>query len=228
MAKIRLGTIVGQISGSAGATTFSHGRFGAYIRLRSIPVQPDSPRQLARRAAMGGNSAAWGLLIPTVRLAWKVWAENNPITDRLGDKRILSGHQAYVGLNSRLDVIGAANISSPPVKPGPDALTAVSMTASVATQAAILTYTATPIGAGKCLWINGAKTPTATVNYIKNLLRFIEYSATAQASPYQVDYFAIKLGALTLGECLIANCHVFDTATGLLSPPLQARCTVAA
>jgi len=228
MAKIRLGTIVGQISGSAGATTFSHGRFGAYIRLRSIPVQPNSGPQLLRRATLTGLSSAWGTLDVTKRLAWKVWAQNNPITDRLGDKRILSGAMAYVQCNARLQPLGWPTFDVPPVVPAPSALTSLSITASVATQNVTVAFAPSPIGAAHMLWICGCKTPTPTINYIKNLLRWLDADTVLVGTPYTLTAFATKLGALTLGERAIVWCSVFDTATGLLSTPMEARCNVAA
>jgi hypothetical protein len=228
MAKVKLGAIAGQVSGSIGTQTWSHNRFGAYVRNRSIPVQPQSAVQLTRRATLALHSSAWQDLSATQRLSWKVWAENNPMVDRLGDKRIMSGHMAYVSLNSRLSIAGNAAITSPPVIAGPDALKTLSITASVATQAVTAVYTATPIGANIKLWVTAAKTPTATINYVRNLIRFCECSAAAQASPYAIDYIAVTLGALTLAERVIARVSLIDTTTGLISPPMEARCTVAA
>lgn len=228
MAKIRLGQMVGQVSGSIGATTYSHGRFGPYVRLRSIPVQPNSAPQLLRRATLSGLSSAWGALGATTKLSWKVWAQNNPITDRLGDKRILSGAMAYVQCNARLQPLGWPTFSTPPTVPAPSALTNLSITASVATQNVSVAFGPSPIGAGKMVWICGCKTPYASINYVKNLLRWLDADTVLGGTPYTLTAFATKLGILTLAECAIVWCSVFDTATGLLSTPLEARCNVAA
>jgi len=228
MAKIRLGQMVGQVSGSIGATTYSHGRFGPYVRLRSIPVQPGTALQLQRRADMSSNSSAWTLLTAAQRQAWKVWAENNPITDKLGDKRILDGHQAYCMLNSRLDVVGATNISNPPIANAPPSLLTLTLAASVATQLVTHTFTATPLAASHRLWCTGCKTPTATINYIKNRLRYVDKSAAAVASPWDCNNYPTICGALVLGETVFSVVSVIDTLTGLIAPPLRATCQVAA
>jgi hypothetical protein len=228
MAKIKLGTIVGQISGSAGATTFAHGRFGAYIRLRSIPVQPDSTPQLQQRAALSHLASEWGTLNATKRLAWKVWGQNNPITDRLGDKRVLSGAMAYVQCNARLQRLALPTFDTPPVAPAPSALTSLSISASVATQNVTVSFAPSPIGANHMLSIFGCKTPTPTINYIKNLLRWLDAETVLGGTPYTLTNFAAKLGTLSLGECAIVWCYVLDGANGLQSTPIEARCTVAA
>jgi hypothetical protein len=228
MAKVKLGAIAGQVSGSIGTQTWSHNRYGAYVRNRSIPVQPGSAVQLQRRAAMALHSSAWQDLSATQRLSWKVWAENNPIVDRLGDKRILPGHAAYVQLNSRLSLIPAAAISDPPIVAAPDALTSVSIAASVATQNVVVTFAATPLGANDtiCLW--ACVTPTATINYVKNLMRFIACGSGAQTSPFTTSAVATTCGNLTLGETVIVYASVIGITTGQISPPREARCTVVA
>lgn len=228
MAKIKYGPLIGQASGSVGATTFSHNRFGSYTRNRSIPTQPNSGPQLLRRAALSTISAAWALRSVSERLAWKIWAQNNPMTDKLGDKRILTGHMAYVQLNSRLLLIAVAAVDTPPVVPTPTALTAASIIVSVAANTAAITFAPTPLGADARVFVTACKTPTATINYTKNLMRYIAVSAAAQTTPYTIANVGTLLGSLTVGENSIFWLHVIDDATGLLSPPREVRTLVVA
>jgi len=227
MAKIKLGALAGQVSGSIGSETYSHNRFGAYVRLRSIPVQPNSAAQLMRRAELATRSAAWSALGDSTRLSWKVWAQNNPIVDRLGDKRILDGHMAFVMCNARLAPLGWPTFTTPPIKAAPTALTSLSITASAATQNVTIAFAPSPIGAGLMLWIQACKQPTASVNYVKNLLRWIDADTVLGGTPYTCTAFATKCGVMTSGETAIMWINVLDTATGLLSPPREARCTIA-
>lgn len=228
MAKVKYGAIVGQVSGSIGASTHGHNRFGNYIRQRSIPVQPDSGTQLARRATMAAQSSAWGSLTAAQRKAWSVWAENNPIVDTLGDKRILSGHMAYVACNARLRQIAVATSDSPPIIPMPVALVSLTTAASQATQVVTITFSASPVPANHALWITACKTPTASINYVKNLLRFVQCTAAAGGSPLDSGAFGPILGTMTQGETLITHIAMFNLTNGLLSPPLEHRCTIGA
>ena len=49
-----------QRSGSIGASVYSHNRYGAYIRARSVPVNPNTDRQVAIRNAIRALTIAWG------------------------------------------------------------------------------------------------------------------------------------------------------------------------
>jgi hypothetical protein len=228
MAKVKYGAIVGQVSGSIGASTHGHNRFGNYIRQRSIPVQPNSGQQLMRRAVLGTQSAAWAGIGATNMLGWKTWAQNNPIVDTLGDKRILTGHMSFVMANCRLEGLGWPTFATPPVKAHPNAPTSISITATVASQNVSIAFAPSPLGAGLMLWIRACKTPLATKNYVKNLLRWVDADTVLGGTPYTCTAVATKLGALTLNERIILWVSVLDTATGLISPPLEARCTVTA
>lgn len=223
MAKIKLGQVVAQASGSVGGTVFSRNRFGPYIRNRSIPVQPESGKQLARRAALSAASAQWSTLVANVRKAWLVWAQNNPIVDALGDKRTLDGHQAFTMLATRLLGWGWNMPTTPPIIPVPVEITGVSMVASAATGEVTYTFAPTPLAANCHLWISGCKTPTASVNYIKNLLRWMDSSNAAQTSTYVQTNFGTIAGTLVSGDNLIARVAVCDHTTGLLSVPRECR-----
>ena len=58
MALIKTGPAVAVISGSVGGTVFSRNKGGAYMRNRSIPVNPQSAAQVVVRAAMAFLTAA--------------------------------------------------------------------------------------------------------------------------------------------------------------------------
>jgi hypothetical protein len=175
---------------------------------------------------MGSESAAWAGIGATNQLGWRSWAQNNPIVDTLGDKRILTGHMAFVACNSRLKQIALPTFNTPPAAAHPTPLITLGITASVSTQNVILTFTPTPLWGGGVMWIRGCVTPKATINYVKNLLRFVE--AFADNSPYTCTTVATKLGALTLGQRVILWVSRLDSLTGLMSQPIEARCTVTA
>jgi len=228
MAKIKLGQIVAQASGSVGGTVFSHNRFGAYIRNRSIPVQPESTPQINRRNYLGAASANWSTLSPTNRMAWKVWAENNPITDNLGDKRVMDGHQAYTRLSTRLRAIPWVSGNTPPVLPAPAALKTCTAVISAALQTIVFTFTQAPLIPNNLLVVMGAKTPTDSINYIKNLLRRLPTSDAGQTTGWIMADADDILGTFSIGEVVtlrIAQLHLDD---GQMSTFFQTRTTVVA
>ena len=226
--KVKLGPIIGQASGSIGAQTFAHNRFGSYTRNRTIPTQPNSGTQLTRRADFGALSADWAARSAPERLAWKVWAQGNPIVDRLGDKRILTGHMAYVALNSRLLQITDPKSNTPPILPMPTALTSLTCVVSKAANSAAFTFTPAVLGANNALYVQLCKTDTASINYVKNLLRYGGVFGKATPSPGAFLNLDTLVGTLTIGETCIFWCHVFDRTNGQLSPPREVRATVIA
>lgn len=93
-------SVLTQASGSVGGLTYAHNRGGMYTRARSIPTNPNTERQQWLRAAFGGRIQAWSMLTDEERAAWKVYAENTPFTDKLGDQIKLTGQQQFVRSNT--------------------------------------------------------------------------------------------------------------------------------
>ena len=101
MASIRLGAGITGISGSIGGTTFGHNRFGAYMRARTTPVNPNTFRQSRMRSFVADVSAAWGgALTVFQRAAWEVYAASLVSTNRLGEQIKLTGFNHYIRSNT--------------------------------------------------------------------------------------------------------------------------------
>lgn len=89
-----------QVSGSIGGTTFSRNKGGLYTRARSVPVNPNSPAQIAARNAFSSLVNAWTeILTGTQRDAWDLYALNTPVTNVFGDSKTLTGQQMYIRSN---------------------------------------------------------------------------------------------------------------------------------
>jgi len=226
--KVKLGPIVGQASGSVGALTMSRNRYGNYGRQRSIPVQPDTLKQQNARTRFGALSADWATLGAPNHLAWKIWAQNNPIVDVLGDKRVLTASAAYVAMNCRLNLIGEPTSDSPPTVPSPAALNSCSIVVSKASNNALVTFTPTPLGTNNGIFVRACKPVVGTINYVKNLMRFAACSGKAQTTDYSVGNLDGILGTLTIGEWCVFWVHVLDEVNGAISPPRQVRTQVVA
>lgn len=125
-----------QRSGSIGATVYSHNRFGAYIRARSIPVNPNTDRQVAARNAVRALAILWETtLTQAQRDAWNVYAANVGWTNKFGDAVNLTGLNHYVRCNAPRLPYSLARIDvAPAVQDIGIAELALSATASEATQ----------------------------------------------------------------------------------------------
>ncbi len=105
-----------QRSGSSGGTTWSRNRFGAYVRNRSVPVNPNTDRQVAVRNAVRSITIAWqNTLTQTQRDAWEVYASNIPWQNKLGQSVTLTGLNHYLRSNTPLVQNGIARVDIAPV-----------------------------------------------------------------------------------------------------------------
>jgi len=101
--------VYSQASGSIAGITYSHNRGGMYTRARVTPTDPSSARQQIMRAAMGVLAPYWGdTLTAGQRDAWRLYADNVPWTNPLGQSIFLTGQQHFLRTNTILLQIGEA------------------------------------------------------------------------------------------------------------------------
>lgn len=141
-----------QRSGSVGGSVYSHNRYGAYIRARSVPVNPNTARQVAVRNALRDLAIAWdNILTQAQRDAWAVYAANVSWKNKLGADVRLTALAQYIRSNAPRVQSGIPRVDAAPVVLNLAAAElALSVTASEATQD--ITIDGDPAG----LWIGEA------------------------------------------------------------------------
>jgi len=227
MAIFTPGPTVGAVSGSIGGTTYSHNRGGAYMRVRRIPTKSFTAYAMFVKATMASVSRLWAGLDANEQQAWRVWAQNNPITNRLGNQVTLAGHMAFMQLNNRLVQAGNGYIELPPVVPAPVPLTSFSAVADVSDNTCVLTFAASPIGANNKLWLEAAVVDGPGISYVENLFKLIDISAANQATGLDVKTeLQARFGNMIADQVIHWRAAILDTATGLLSGPITAQTTV--
>lgn len=131
-----------QISGSAGGTTWSRNRYGAYKRNRSVPVNPNTDRQVQVRNFVKNLTIAWqNTLTQVQRDAWDTYAANLIWKNKLGQDVHLTGMNHYVRSNvPRLMCALARLDASPTIFNLATAEQALGATASAALQLIAVTF----------------------------------------------------------------------------------------
>lgn len=229
MAIFTPGPTVGAVSGSIGGTTYSHNRGGAYMRVRRVPTASYTAYAMAAKASLTAVSRLWAALDATEQQAWRVWAQNNPITNRLGNQVTLAGHMAFMQLNNRLRQASNTLIDLPPLAPAPAPLTSFSAVADVSDDTCVLTFAATPVGAANKLWLEAAVVDGAGISYVQNLFKLIKISSANQATGLDVKTeLQARFGNMIEDQVIHWRAAILDTATGLLSGPITAQTTIAA
>jgi hypothetical protein len=212
--------MIGQASGSQAATVFSHNRFGAYTRNRAIPIKRITKWTIAIKLQFEQNSKAWASLTEARRLAWRLWADNNPFIDTLGASQTLTGHQAYCKLNGTLQQIGSAVTPDPPATPAPAGMTALSLTADIGAGDVSLVFTPTPFTANLAPMVWAAVVESTGITYVQNRYKLCTTPGIGQTSPMLIQqYVEARFGALAVGQTLWVKVHVVDKITGLMSAP---------
>lgn len=219
MALIKTGIAVGQISGRVAGNVFSRNRGGAYVRNGAIPTRSTTPFAEAAKARLGDWSKGWANLTAVQQMAWKNWATQNPVINRLGDAITLSGHQAYVQLNINIANAAGTAIDVPPVVAPPLALTSIAATYDIGAGVFGIGFAPSPLGASECLAIEAAVVDNPGVSYVQNLYKLITITGAAPTTP-QVNLDALlapRFGTIMVGQRVFYRCYVIDQDTGLKS-----------
>ncbi len=145
MASVKFGGGVLDIRGSIGGQVFSKNRFGAYIRKKTVPVNPRSSAQNAIRNIMANVVSRWSNnLTQLQRDAWEVYAAAITVVNKLGESIFLTGFNHYVRSNVARKNINHAVIDVAPVDLSlPPTDTAFAIVASSATQSISVSFTDT-------------------------------------------------------------------------------------
>lgn len=224
MAIFTPGAAIAAASGSVGGTTFSHNRGGPYIRRRAIPVNPQTPRQLAIRSFITYASQGWRTMTSNDQVAWQTWAQLHPITNALGNSITLTGHQAFVQLNARLLHDTQPPITTPPLDAPPVGLLTLAFTADIGLGAVAASWTPTPMIANERVIFYCAVVDSEGINNVNSLYKYLARSAVEAASPMDLQaQIELAWGTLGVGQVIFLRAHTFGTTTGLISGPLIVR-----
>lgn len=204
--------ILGNISGSVGANTWSHNKGGPYIRRRTVPTNPTTLRQTAVRSYLGFLSTMWQDLTSLQRSGWNIYALNHPVMNRQGVSINLSGMSWFIGLNSRLLDVGLAPLTAAPTNAGPTALA----TASISTAANIATVTFTPALPATSRLILKMSTPGSSATWPnENTARHAGKSIAGAASPAAIPLVLDHPAGLTANYWVYVQDNKGRLSTGV-------------
>ena len=221
------GVAVSQASGRVGGTIFSRNRGGAYIRNGSKPTIVTTLYAQSIKAITAAQSQAWAGLTDAQKEQWVEWAAQNPVINRLGQSRTLSGHQAYVQINGRLVYGGFTALDSPPIGAAPAPFVPRAITAEAGPTVATVTYTPTPAPAGVAVQCFAYLSNSPGVRYVKNRLALVTTSAAAAATPLNIAAgVEARFGTLQAGQTLHIALRALDSTSGLVSGVFYASAAV--
>jgi len=219
---------IAAVSGSIGGTTFSRNRGGAYMRLRAIPINPNTVYQQAVRTLVGTLTSRWlDVLTPEQRAAWDTYALNVELPNPLGQPRNVGGLGMFV--RSNVPRLQASPTDLPRIDDAPTIFNLGEYTspnllsASEATQTADVTFDNTDEWANEDssgLLIYGSRARNPSINYFKGPYRLAGYvegnGTTPPTSPISLEWPF----PFTVGQRLFMMVRV-SRADGRLSTPFR-------
>lgn len=112
-----LSNIVSKMSGSLNGITGAHNKGGMYLRSRSSPINPNTSAQQTIRNGVKLYSARWGnVLSAAERDAWEVYAQNQPLTNKIGESRQIPPLSHYIRSNVPRAQVGLATVDAAPTQ----------------------------------------------------------------------------------------------------------------
>jgi hypothetical protein len=183
------------------------------------------------RNRLGNLSKRWHTDVTAAnRIAWASFAASHPRTDVFGESRVLSALAMYQAINGISLSAGGTYIDTPPVDIDVLALTSMSATFTAAPLSCLITFAATPLGAGIRLYVWA--TPPLPVGrvFMGSSLRFLGVSAAAAAADFDAkDLYVARFGAAPqVGQKIGLLVATVDPSKGAISVGLTDTIIMAA
>ncbi len=225
MALLKFGGGITEMRGSAGGNTYSRNRFGAYMRNRTKPVNPNTDRQGVVKAAMAFLTDRWSqTLTANQRTAWNLYGSSVAMLNRLGETIYLTGFNHYIRSNlSRKQAQRPVIDAGPVVFEIPAGDPTFSITASEGTQDVSFNYDITMDWAledGAFIFLFEGKPQNAQRNFFDGPWRNVGNKGGADPGPIVSPYDRPSAYGIAEGQHLWGYARI-SRVDGRLSQPFR-------
>lgn len=230
--KIKFGGGITDARGSIAGNTYSRNHYGAYMRARVTPVNPNTARQVAVRDAVAFLSARWSSTLTLAqRTAWNLYGSSVAMLDAMGATIYLTGYNHYIRSNViRMIGIMTTIDAGPTVFEIPTHDPTFAVTCSEATQQLTVTYDATmawAVETGGYIFLFQGKPQNAQRETFFGPWRY--YNSIAGIDPGGPVTPDVSIGPFAIAEGQHQWVYArIMRADGRLSAPFRADCFCAA
>lgn len=126
--KIQTSMLISQMAGSLNGSSVRRSRYGLVLQNKASGLQSNTTSLGVRRSVFASIAYAWGLLKPSEKAQWQVYAEENPQNDRFGNPIILSGYNYFVKIQNFLNTAGFVFVDTAKYSNRVDTITSLSVT----------------------------------------------------------------------------------------------------
>lgn len=122
MALIQVGSLISNIKGSVGGTTFSNNRAGTVAKKRLVGKRLPNTKQASALNQSVATTVAWNALTSAQQTVFNDYALANVYTSRYGQVKVLTGYQWYKQLSQSSFYFTGTQLTVPPTYSIPSAL----------------------------------------------------------------------------------------------------------
>ena len=116
MTKVKFSALISEMRGKLNGSVFTKNRYGNALRNKVTPVNRRTPYQQNIKAIFTHFSQKWRSLSPAQHQAWNAAVADFTKNNIFGDSIKPTGSNLYCELNSNLALIGASEITDPPLQ----------------------------------------------------------------------------------------------------------------
>lgn len=207
-------TIINRGSGSIGGITASRNRGGNYLRVKGVPINPNTPAQITVRVLLNALVDRWTtVLTDASRVGWQTYADNVPLANRLGELKTVTGQNMFVRSNLARIQGGEAVIDDAPSIFDTGAFTETTITAAETGNQLSLAFLNTDTWANEddsAMIVYGSRPVNASINFFKGPFRLLGKidgdSATPPTSPAVfTSPFAYTVGQRVFARVIVSR-----------------------
>ena len=198
-----------------GGSVASRNTFGAYIRNKVTPVNPQTPSQSAVRAVFADISQSWRDLTQGERDQWNEAVINFSFTDVFGDTIDPTGFNLHQQLNLNLSAIDLPFITTPPAPADVQSLTNLTVDVQQAAQTIEVDSTEA-IEAGTDFVVKATMGLSAGIDFVKTELKQIAIVDATDSFPIDVStgYIAVFGAVPAVGSKVFVEMVGVNNSTG--------------
>ena len=228
MALVKFGAGVSEIRGKEGGVIYSRNAYGAYMKTKVTPVNPQTQHQLDQRTLMGNLSQAWAGLATADKASWENLGAQVTRVNRFGDTTYYTGFGIFMKLNRMVVLAGGTANDTAPAVDSPPILEITNLTADSGVPSATMVYTPTPVPTGYAILVYATNNILTGRSFVKNFYRFIMLEAAAETSPaaYYGAWNTYFSNLLVEGATIFVRARIVHVASGFSGVPVTASVVV--
>lgn len=218
MAIVKFSPLISEARGAVGDIVFSRNTYGAYVRDRVTPANPDSIQQQLFRGRFATVVAAWSSLSDNQRKEWRGVAPHWSRKNIFGDHSQLSGYGLFMRLNLNVYNLTLATLTHPPEPVPPDPISISSLVLDNGANSYVITL-ASAVADNTRVQLRASSSLNLGVNFVKSEYRYIAVIQNTDTYSFKNKYAYVFGGSAITGKRVFIAANSVNIATGITLPP---------